>query len=275
MIDSGRVTDGLMTSAGFARPALSSSGIIGFGRYELTDARGRLKQAGEFSNLVTDVGDQYYAQRSIPALASTVAVSGATNASPIVITTSSAHGLGVGDKVVVASVGGNTAANGTWVISAVGGGSGEMGATTLTLQGTTGNGSYTSGGTVQGVKSAPATGMRLGTGTAAVAKNGAGSAIVTYAGTSVTATKTFDSTYPSEATVGAGLGWNVSYKVTWAAGECTVNSLAEVVITVDNKLADAAGSATYTISRALLSPTVNKASGDSLAVTWTHKLLGS
>jgi hypothetical protein len=66
-------------------------------------------------------------------------ITGATNASPIQITVAN-HGLGTGETVVVASVGGNTAANGTWVITVTG-------ANTFTLNGSAGNGVYTSGGT--------------------------------------------------------------------------------------------------------------------------------
>ena len=66
-------------------------------------------------------------------------ITGATNASPIQITVAN-HGLGTGETVVVACVGGNTAANGTWVITVTG-------ANTFTLNGSTGNGAYTSGGT--------------------------------------------------------------------------------------------------------------------------------
>lgn len=67
-------------------------------------------------------------------------VTGATNASPIVITTSAAHGLPTGAYVKIASVGGNTAANGTFFVT-------SMGSTTFSLDGSTGNGTYTSGGT--------------------------------------------------------------------------------------------------------------------------------
>lgn len=67
-------------------------------------------------------------------------VSGATNASPIVITTSAAHGLPTGAYVKIASVGGNTAANGTFFVT-------STGSTTFSLDGSTGNGTYTSGGT--------------------------------------------------------------------------------------------------------------------------------
>lgn len=66
-------------------------------------------------------------------------VTGATNASPIVITSAS-HGLTTGMKVTVASVGGNTSANGTWTITVVS-------SSTFSLDTSTGNGAYTSGGT--------------------------------------------------------------------------------------------------------------------------------
>ena len=65
-------------------------------------------------------------------------ITGATNASPIVVT-SAAHDLTVGTVVVISGVLGNTAANGTFVISAVT-------TNTFTLTGSTGNGAYTSGG---------------------------------------------------------------------------------------------------------------------------------
>lgn len=66
-------------------------------------------------------------------------VTGATNASPIVIT-SAAHGLTTGTKVTVASVGGNTAANGSFTVT-------RVDANTFSLDGSTGNSAYTSGGT--------------------------------------------------------------------------------------------------------------------------------
>ena len=81
-------------------------------------------------------------------------VTGATNASPIVITAAtrdgtldgkhagaavSGHGLTTGDKVTVSGVLGNTAANGQWTIIVIN-------STTFSLTGSTGNGTYTSGG---------------------------------------------------------------------------------------------------------------------------------
>lgn len=66
-------------------------------------------------------------------------VTGATNASPVVITSAN-HGVSTGQAVTVASVGGNLAANGNFLASAID-------ANTFSLQGSTGNGAYTSGGT--------------------------------------------------------------------------------------------------------------------------------
>jgi hypothetical protein len=70
--------------------------------------------------------------------AETGAITGATNASPIEVT-SAAHGLPTGARVVVSGVGGNTAANGTFFVTATG-------ANTFTLTGSAGDGAYTSGG---------------------------------------------------------------------------------------------------------------------------------
>lgn len=69
------------------------------------------------------------------------AVTGASNTSPIVMTTSAPHGL-VGTEVVrVLGVLGNTAANDFWTIV-------PLSTTTFSLVGSVGNGAYTSGGTV-------------------------------------------------------------------------------------------------------------------------------
>lgn len=78
-----------------------------------------------------------------------LAVSGATNATPIVIT-STTHGLADGDPVTIASVGGNTNANGDYFVKVTG-----YSTTTFALYTdaalTTpkaGNSNYTSGGTI-------------------------------------------------------------------------------------------------------------------------------
>lgn len=71
----------------------------------------------------------------------TLTVTGATNAGPIVISTVETHGLATGNKVFIAGVGGNKAANGWWTITV-------LSATTFSLNGSTGSGAYTSGGGV-------------------------------------------------------------------------------------------------------------------------------
>lgn len=115
------------------------------------------------------------------------------------------------------------------------------------------------------------TGMKLGTGVTAVAKNGAGAALVTYK----TATNVvFDATYPQSSNLGAGLGVQAVYRTTFVAGVGTDAALAEVVI-VNDAASNATSSAANTISRVLFPSTINKGASDTLAVTWNHKFLGA
>lgn len=65
-------------------------------------------------------------------------VSGAANTTPIRLTVEK-HGFDTGDSVTISGVGGNTAANGTWTIT-------RFDANQFDLNGSAGNGSYTSGG---------------------------------------------------------------------------------------------------------------------------------
>jgi hypothetical protein len=74
---------------------------------------------------------------------SNLAITGATNASPIVISTASAHGLLDGDAVIISGVLGNGAANGGYLVTVTGGSS-------FSLNGSTGTGTYTGGGIVEG-----------------------------------------------------------------------------------------------------------------------------
>ena len=69
----------------------------------------------------------------------TYTVSNATNATPIVIT-AVAHDFVTGDKVYINGVGGNTAANGVFTIT-------KLGADTFSLNGSVGNGAFSSNGT--------------------------------------------------------------------------------------------------------------------------------
>lgn len=74
-----------------------------------------------------------------PGICGRAAITSATNATPIEITISGDEWLKTGDSVVISDVGGNTAANGTWTIT-------RTGAGTFTLDTSSGNGAYTSGG---------------------------------------------------------------------------------------------------------------------------------
>jgi hypothetical protein len=68
-------------------------------------------------------------------LSSTLTLTGASNASPIVITAAN-HGIANGDVVTIQGAIGNTAANGTWTVA-------NRTANTFELVGSTGNGGYT------------------------------------------------------------------------------------------------------------------------------------
>lgn len=114
------------------------------------------------------------------------------------------------------------------------------------------------------------TGMKLGTGTTAVAKSSTGAALVTYLTGSNAA---FDATYPQTANLGGGLGVNAVYKTTWAAGTATNSAITEAVI-VNDSSTNATSSAANTISRVVFTA-VNKGASDTLAITWNHKFLGA
>lgn len=77
----------------------------------------------------------------------TTGITNATNATPIVITSASNHGLATTDRVRITGVTGNTAANGDFTITVID-------PTRFSLNGSAGNGAYTGGGTssvIQGI----------------------------------------------------------------------------------------------------------------------------
>jgi hypothetical protein len=116
---------------------------------------------------------------------------------------------------------------------------------------------------------ATVTGMRLGTGVTAVAKSGAGAAIVTYINAS---NKALDAT-PTSALFGASR--RITSQTTWNAGQATNSAISEAVMTVENPLTNSAGVEGNTIARALLSPVVDKQAGDVLILIWRNDLLGA
>jgi hypothetical protein len=114
---------------------------------------------------------------------------------------------------------------------------------------------------------AQVTGFKLGTGSTAVAKTGAGAALVTYLAGSNRAN---DGGFPT------AVGGVVTWRRTYAAGEATTASpITEVVLVTETISNDDTSTAAETISRALLTGIPSKAAGDSLTITWTHTLLGA
>jgi hypothetical protein len=85
---------------------------------------------------------QLVAGQAGSATSGTATVTGATNATPIVMTATNTFANG--DVVFISGVTGNTAANGVWVLSAVSGSG-------FTLVGSVGNGAYGAGGTASRV----------------------------------------------------------------------------------------------------------------------------
>lgn len=112
-------------------------------------------------------------------------------------------------------------------------------------------------------------GMKLGTGTTAASKAGAGAALVTY----LTASNLgFDATWPVTQNLGAGLGVNGQFKTTWAAGVATNAAITEAVI-VNDAGTNATTTAANTAHRIVFTA-INKGAADSLVITWNAKFLG-
>ena len=122
-----------------------------------------------------------------------------------------------------------------------------------------------------GIASPPdqVTGMRLGTGTTAAAKTGAGAAIVTYITGS---NQAIEGGFPTSALNGSAR--RIQWQSIWAAGDSTNSAITEAVITNENPLTNVAGTAANTISRVVFSA-VDKGALDTLTVTWSHDLLGA
>lgn len=123
-----------------------------------------------------------------------------------------------------------------------------------------------------GIGSPPAipTGMKLGTGSTAVAKTGAGAALVTYLTGSHHA---FDGSFPASSLNSAAR--RIAYKVTWAAGEATTASAVTEVVIVNETLSNATSAAAATVARALLTGIGSKGASDVIEITWYHDLLGA
>lgn len=102
---------------GFFTASPTWNSVLGFGQFVLADY-------GDYVETGGVVGPSIIA---------------ATNATPIVVTTSGAHRFTTGEIAVISGAQGNTAANGAWTVTVTG-------ATTFSLNNSAGNGSYTGGG---------------------------------------------------------------------------------------------------------------------------------
>lgn len=114
------------------------------------------------------------------------------------------------------------------------------------------------------------TGMKLGSGSTAASKAGAGAALVTY---TTTGNAVFDTGFPTVQNLGTTLGCTVTYQVTFGAGAGTHAALTEVVL-VNDAATNATSTAANTIARVVFTATP-KAATDTLAVSWAIKQLGS
>jgi hypothetical protein len=233
------------------------AGITGVLVLERHDEDGKLLERFEGRNLVTQVGEQMYGERAAGILGSALTLTVITNATTAVCTTSAAHGLSVGDVVTLAGV---TPAgyNGKWAIVSV------PSTTTFGIYVGTALGAGSAFGTATGLSLPIPSGMKLGTGSTAVAKTGAGAALTTYLSGSAFA---FDATYPQSSIPGTVR--RITYKRTFAAGQATTASaITEAVIVNDNIITDATSTAANTIARILVTGISAKGATDTLTATW-------
>ncbi len=115
------------------------------------------------------------------------------------------------------------------------------------------------------------TGMRLGTGTTAASKAGAGGKIVTY----ISGSQELLDSAATDSDKGAGSGHRTIYICTWIAGDITNGAIAEAVLTNETALTDTAGVLIDTIARFKFGSTVDKTVDDLLRITWNIDHLGS
>ena len=108
------------------------------------------------------------------------------------------------------------------------------------------------------------TGMKLGTGSTAPAKAGAGAALTTYL------------TNSHQALDGAPVvsGNQITYTATWPAGKATTASPVTEVVLVNDTLTDATSPAANVVARALLTGISSKPAGSPLTVNWPITFTG-
>lgn len=137
----------------------------------------------------------------------TYSISAASNASPISVVTTSTNALFTGQWVQITGVNGNTTTNGIWSITVVN-------STTFTLNGSTGNGAYTGGGTVATTAFSGPTNLWEGTPVLAVGNDG-------YTAAQVSQTYTGDAFFTTT-TNNPFTGTSTSFTVSTASNNTTV-----------------------------------------------------
>ena len=115
------------------------------------------------------------------------------------------------------------------------------------------------------------TGMKLGTGVTAAAKNGVNATLGTY----ITGSEEALDATATDATKGAGLGWRTTYVCTWIAGDVTNGAIGEVVLTNETPLTNVDSAVSDVLARYVFGATIDKQAGDSLEVTWQIDILGA
>src|SRR5262249_51536033 len=112
-----------LTNAGVA--VLMNQLGTGFGSAIQTDV---VPGTGLQQVATTDVNQDGFADAivptNIPNIGGTATGATGNNPPPIVLNVNTTNGLSVNDSVIITGVQGNTAANGTWVVSAISGGKG-------------------------------------------------------------------------------------------------------------------------------------------------------
>lgn len=117
---------------------------------------------------------------------------------------------------------------------------------------------------------ADVTGMKLGTGSTAPSKTGAGSHLgATYLANSHQA---IEAGFPASSLSGSAR--RISWQAIWAAGKATSASPITEVVIVNDVLADATSTAANTISRALIAGIAAKGADDTLTINWHHDIGG-
>jgi hypothetical protein len=150
------VWDGLtnqMEKAGLDEPtaAVTVSGTGAGGIVGTFTAYLRFVDRHGFYSSLSPISNEY------DAAGLTGSISGATNATPVVITTSANHNLSTGARVKIEGIGGNTGANSIWDITV-------LTATTFSLDDSVGTAAYTGGGTwTSGISTINYTGVQAAT----------------------------------------------------------------------------------------------------------------